>query len=90
IAAGMLVPLFFIGLGVAYYIKMSRAKAKEKTQRFSQAIDRRMSTISSDWKSISTAGVSAAIRNSIPVPSRACASSAFSFGSIRPISTAAV
>ncbi|KAI6127174.1 hypothetical protein F5141DRAFT_1249938 [Pisolithus sp. B1] len=85
IAAGVLVPLFFIGLGVAYYIKMSRAKAKEKTQRFSQAIDRRMSTISSDWKSISVAGASAAIRNSIAVPGGARASSAFSFGSIRPI-----
>ncbi|KAI6096787.1 hypothetical protein EDD16DRAFT_1749640 [Pisolithus croceorrhizus] len=90
IAAGVLVPLFFIGLGVAYYIKMSRAKAKEKTQRFSQAIDRRMSTISSDWKSISAAGASAAIRNSIAVPGGARASSAFSFGSIRPISTVAI
>lgn len=90
IAAGVLIPLLFIGLGVAYYIKMSRIKAKEKSHRFSQAIDTRMSTISSDWKSMSAAGASAAIRNSIAVPGGARTSSAFSFGSIRPISTVAI
>ncbi|KAI6014360.1 hypothetical protein EDC04DRAFT_2609009 [Pisolithus marmoratus] len=90
IAAGVLVPLLFIGLGVAYYIKMSRVKAKEKSQRFSQAIDRRMSTISTDWRSMSAAGATAAIRNSIAIPGGARTSSAFSFGSIRPISTVGV
>ena len=90
IAAGILIPLLFIGLGIAYYIKMSRIKAKEKSNRFSQAVDKRMSTISSDWKSISTAGASAAIRNSIAIPGGNRTSSAFSFGAIRPLSTAAV
>ncbi|KAL4064691.1 hypothetical protein V8B97DRAFT_2105880 [Scleroderma yunnanense] len=90
IAAGILIPLLFIGLGIAYYIKMSRIKSKEKSKRFSYAVDKRMSTISSDWKSISAAGASAAIRNSIAVPGGSRTSSAFSFGSIRPISTVAV
>ncbi|KAG6332716.1 hypothetical protein ID866_6370 [Astraeus odoratus] len=90
IAAGVLVPLLFIGLGIAYYIKMSRIKAREKTKRFSHAVDSRMSTISTDWKSMSAAGASAAIRSSMAIPGGARTSSAFSFGTIRPISTVAV
>ncbi|KAI6102597.1 hypothetical protein EDD16DRAFT_1715953 [Pisolithus croceorrhizus] len=90
IAAGVLVPPFLIGLGVAYYFKVSRVKAKEKTQRFSQAIDGRMSTISSDWTSISAAGTSAPIRKSIAVPSGPRAPSAFSLGSIRSISSVVI
>lgn len=90
IAAGLLVPLFFIALGVYVYIKISRAKGKEKRRRFSEAVDKRMSTISSDWKSITTAGATAAIRNSIAVASTGNRSSAFTFGAIRPVSTMAV
>ncbi|KIM63117.1 hypothetical protein SCLCIDRAFT_8905 [Scleroderma citrinum Foug A] len=90
IAAGVLIPLLFIGLGIAYYIKMSRIKAKEKSKRFSHVVDKRMSTISSDWKSISAAGASAAIRNSIAASGGNRTSSAFSFGAIRPVSTVAV
>jgi hypothetical protein len=90
IAAGVLVPLIFIGLGVAVYFKLSRAKSKEKSRRFSEAIDKRMSTISVDWKSMSAAGASAAIRNSMAVSSGGNRNSSFSFGPIRPMSTAAV
>ncbi|KAG2753781.1 hypothetical protein P692DRAFT_20233203 [Suillus brevipes Sb2] len=90
IAAGVLVPLIFIGLGIAVYFKLSRAKAKEKSRRFSEAIDKRMSTISVDWRSMSAAGASAAIRNSIAVSGGGNRNSSFSFGPIRPISTAAV
>lgn len=91
IAAGVLIPLLFIALAIYLYLRRTRAKTRVKTQRFSQAIDTRMSTISSDWKSISTAGASAAIRSSIAVPGVGSRSStAFSFGSIRPISTLAV
>lgn len=54
------------------------------------AVDKRMSTISSDWKSITTAGATAAIRNSIAVGSIGNRSSAFTFGAIRPASTMAV
>ncbi|KIJ19587.1 hypothetical protein PAXINDRAFT_68947 [Paxillus involutus ATCC 200175] len=88
IAAGILIPLFFIGLGVAAYIKLSRAKGKEKRKRFSEAVDKRMSTISTDWKSISAAGATAAIRNSIAVSTVGNRSSAFTFGAIRPASSA--
>lgn len=49
-----------------------------------------MSTISSDWKSITPAGATAAIRNSIAVASIGTRSSAFTFGAIRPVSTMAV
>lgn len=91
IAAGVLVPLFFIAIGIYVYIKISRAKGKEKRKRFSEAIDKRMSTISTDWKSITAAGATAAIRNSIAVSGTSGnRSSAFTFGPIRPASTMAV
>ena len=91
VAAGVLVPLLFIGLGIAAYFKLSRAKAKEKSRRFSVAIDKRMSTISGDWKSLSAAGAQAAIRHSMAISGGGDRnSSAFSFGAIRPLSTAAV
>ncbi|OAX33302.1 hypothetical protein K503DRAFT_748909 [Rhizopogon vinicolor AM-OR11-026] len=90
IAAGVLVPLLFIGLAIAAYFKLNRAKTKEKSRRFSEAIDKRMSTISTDWKSISAAGAQAAIRHSMAISSAGNRNSAFSFGPIRPSSTAAV
>lgn len=91
IAAGVLVPLFFIALGLYFYIKISRAKGKEKRRRFSEAVDKRMSTISSDWKSITTVGATAAIRNSIAISGTSGnRSSAFTFGAIRPVSSVAV
>jgi hypothetical protein len=48
-----------------------------------------MSTISTDWKPISTSGAQAAIRNSIAIDTNS-RSSAFSFGNIRPVSNIAV
>ncbi len=57
-------PCFSPPFGVAAWIKWQRMKGQEKRKRFSQAIDKRMSTISQDWKSLSAAGASAAIRNS--------------------------
>lgn len=90
IAAGVLVPLLFIGLGIAAYFKLNRTKSKEKSKRFSEAIDKRMSTISVDWKSMSAAGAQAAIRHSMAVSGGGNRNSSFSFGPIRPISTAAV
>lgn len=90
IAAGVLVPLLFIAIGVYVYIKISRAKGKEKRRRFSEAVDKRMSTISSDWRSITAAGATAAIRNSMAISSNSGnRSSAFTFP-IRPISSVAV
>ncbi|KAH0835454.1 hypothetical protein J3R83DRAFT_9088 [Lanmaoa asiatica] len=90
IAAGILVPLFFIAIGIYVYIRISRARGIENRRRFSEAVDKRMSTISSDWKSITPAGATAAIRNSIAVASTGNRSSAFTFGTIRPVSTMAV
>ena len=89
VAAAVIVPLLFIiALIVAAYIRINRQKGKEKRKRFSEMVDKRMSTISTDWKSLGPAGANAAIRNSMAVPgSRA---SSFSFGAIRPMSTVAV
>ncbi|KZT30007.1 hypothetical protein NEOLEDRAFT_1083690 [Neolentinus lepideus HHB14362 ss-1] len=67
IAAAVIFPLLVVALCVAAYIKFTRERGKEKRKRWSEAVDKRMSTISTDWKSISAAGASAAIRNSIAV-----------------------
>ncbi|KII84928.1 hypothetical protein PLICRDRAFT_117403 [Plicaturopsis crispa FD-325 SS-3] len=87
LAAAVIVPLLVIGLVVAAYIKMSRAKGAEKRKRWSEAVDKRMSTISTDWKAISGAGANAAIRHSMAGGNRA---STFSFSGPRPSSTVAV
>lgn len=90
IAAAVIVPLLFAALCVAAWIKWQRMKGQEKRKRFSQAIDKRMSTISQDWKSLSAAGASAAIRNSIAISGTGSGgnrASSFSFGGIRPSST---
>ncbi|KAH9940094.1 uncharacterized protein BXZ73DRAFT_99095 [Epithele typhae] len=88
VAAAVLVPLLLlIGLAVAAYIRIARQKRKEKQKRFSEMVDKRMSTISTDWKSLSGAGANAAIRNSMAVSGNRASS--FSFGGIRPSSTVA-
>jgi hypothetical protein len=86
-AAAVIFTLLFFALCIAGYIKYRRIKGKQERKRWTEAVDKRMSTISSDWKSVSVAGANAAIRNSIAVGSR---SSAFSFGGIRPSSILAV
>jgi len=87
VAAAVVVPLLFIiCIVVAALIKLRRQSGKEERRRWSEAIDRRMSTISTDWKPISVVGAQAAIRNSIAGDSSSRAS-AFSFGSIRPASS---
>lgn len=86
-AAAILTILVVVALCVAAYVKFKRAKGKMERKRWTEAVDKRMSTISTDWKSVSAAGANAAIRNSIAVGSR---SSSFSFGAIRPSSTFAV
>ncbi|KAF8151440.1 hypothetical protein B0H34DRAFT_625733, partial [Crassisporium funariophilum] len=86
-AAAVILPLLFVMLCVGVYIKMKRNKGKDKRKAWSEAVDKRMSTISTDWKSVSGAGANAAIRNSMAVGVR---NSSFSFGGIRPSSTYAV
>lgn len=68
IAAGVLIPLLILSIiGIAAYVKMKRAKTSDKRKQFSEMVDKRMSTISNDWQSISAAGATAAIRHSIAV-----------------------
>jgi hypothetical protein len=84
-AAAVLFPLLILIAGIYLYVRWQRKKAGAKTKRFSVAIDKRMSTISTDWKSVTAAGANAAIRNSMAVHGNRA--SAFSFGGIRPTST---
>jgi hypothetical protein len=87
-AAGVLIPLLIIiGASVYAWLRYKRNKGREDRKRWSEAVDKRMSTISTDWKSISAAGASAAIRNSIAVNGGGNRNSSFSFGAIRPDST---
>ena len=83
-AAGVLVPLLLIALAVFAYIAWKRRKEQHKRKAWTEKIDKRMSTISTEWKSVSAAGAQAAIRNSMAVANR---NSSFSFGAIRPNST---
>ncbi|KAF8797802.1 hypothetical protein BYT27DRAFT_7265367 [Phlegmacium glaucopus] len=83
-AAAAILTLLFVAFCIAAYIKMKRNKGKANRRRWTEAVDKRMSTISTDWKSVSAAGAQAAIRNSIAVGNR---SSSFSFGAIRPSSS---
>ncbi|KAK7040653.1 hypothetical protein VNI00_009558 [Paramarasmius palmivorus] len=89
IAAAVLIPLLFIGACVLAYMKWQRKKTSERRKSFADHVDKRMSTISTDWRSMSAAGAQAAIRASMAGDPRA---SGFSFGhgagGIRPMSTA--
>ena len=88
IAAGVLVPLLIIiGASIYAWMRYRRNRGKEDRKRWSEAVDKRMSTISTDWKSISAAGASAAIRSSMAVSGGGNRNSSFSFGAIRPAST---
>ena len=85
-AAAVLIPLLFVIGAIVAYIRIKRRRGRDKRKRWSEMVDKRMSTISTDWKSMSAAGAQAAIRNSMAVSSR---NSAFSFGAIRPPSMVA-
>jgi hypothetical protein len=91
IAAAVIIPLLvIIGLVVGAYIRINRQKSKDARQRFSQAVDTRMSVIAPDWSSVSAAGAQAAIRQSMAVGEAGVRASSFSFGNVRPESTVAV
>ncbi|PPQ72824.1 hypothetical protein CVT25_000808 [Psilocybe cyanescens] len=83
-AAAVLLPLLFVALCAGAYLKMKRSRNVDKRRKWTEAVDKRMSTISTDWKSVSGAGANAAVRSSMAVGNR---SSSFSFGGIRPSST---
>ncbi|KAJ7717784.1 hypothetical protein B0H16DRAFT_1475884 [Mycena metata] len=79
-AAAVLLPLLFVLLLVLAYLKVSRAKGAAKRSAWSEKLDKRMSTISADWKSITPGGAKEAVRQSI-AHSR---NSIFAFGAITP------
>ncbi|TDL14619.1 hypothetical protein BD410DRAFT_845872 [Rickenella mellea] len=89
IAAAVLVPIILIALAVFAYIRYTRMKETKKRQRWSQALDKRMSTISTDWKAMSAAGADAAIRNSMAITSR-MSSASFTGSGRRPSTSMAV
>jgi hypothetical protein len=67
-AAAALFPLLFVlGLGAYGYIRWKRAKEAQKREKWTEKVDTRMSTISTDWKAVSAAGANAAVRHSIAV-----------------------
>jgi len=82
--AAVFFSLVLVLLCVGLYIKLKRTKGLEKRKAWTEAIDKRMSTISTDWKSVSGAGANAAIRTSMAIGNR---NSSFSFGAIRPSSS---
>ncbi|KAI0067210.1 hypothetical protein BV25DRAFT_1911876 [Artomyces pyxidatus] len=89
VAAAVIMPLLLLAFLIgAAYLKIKRDRGKEKRKRWSEAVDKRMSTISTDWKSLSAAGANAAIRNSMAVHDSGNRASAFSFGALRPGSVA--
>nr|GAT43500.1 predicted protein [Mycena chlorophos] len=79
-AAAVLLPLLFVILLALAYVKISRARGAAKRTEWSEKLDKRMSTISTDWKSITAAGASEAVRQSIARNSTAFS---FGFGAIR-------
>lgn len=83
IAAAVIVPLLVIGLAIAAFIRYKRGKQADKRKRFSQAVDKRMSTISTDWRAMSGASANAAIRDSVRT-------STFGGPGVRPVSTFSV
>lgn len=89
LAAAVIMPLLIAAAAIFAYMRWVRSKGKQDRKRWSEALDKRMSTISTDWKSMSAAGASAAIRNSMAVGENGAANrnSSFSFGTIRPSST---
>ncbi|KIJ25548.1 hypothetical protein M422DRAFT_273483 [Sphaerobolus stellatus SS14] len=67
IAAAVIIPLLAIGVGIFFYIRWTRRKEGEKRKRWSQAVDKRMSSISGDWKTLPPNAQSEAIRQSIAI-----------------------
>ena len=67
IAAAIVVPIIVVGFFVGLYIKFARMKEREKRKRWSEHVDRRMSTISGDWRSGggSAAGGPGGVRSSM-------------------------
>lgn len=61
-AAAIVVPIVVVAILVGVWVKFARMKEREKRKRWSEHVDRRMSTISGDW---SRAGSMAGMRQSM-------------------------
>jgi hypothetical protein len=65
-AAAVIIPLLLlIVLGAVWWVRRSRQKGKEERKRWSEVMDKRMSKISADWKSVTPGGAKEAVRQSI-------------------------
>lgn len=66
IAAAVIMTLLAVaGIVTGAYIWRSRKHNRKQRKQFSVAVDKRMSTISTDWKPVTTAGATHAIRSSV-------------------------
>lgn len=69
VAAAVIFPLLAVaGVCAFFWIRRQRRARAAKSNRFSKAVDQRMSTISVDWRSTSGAGANAAVRASMAIP----------------------
>ncbi|KAH8103230.1 hypothetical protein DFH11DRAFT_1734878 [Phellopilus nigrolimitatus] len=93
IAAAVIFPLIALGIGLAIYVRLTRTREEKRRKRWSEAMDKRMSVISGDWRSLSAKGAEAAIRASFAGPNRSSVWSgpgSAGVGIPRPSSTIAV
>ncbi|KAJ7470098.1 hypothetical protein B0H11DRAFT_2237689 [Mycena galericulata] len=64
-AAAALLPLLFVILLGFLYLKHTRARGQKKRSAWSEKLDKRMSSISADWRAITPGGAKEAVRHSI-------------------------
>lgn len=64
-AAAILVPLLVVAVAVAIYVRFARQREAEKRKRWSEHVDRRMSSMSMDWRAGGPPSVAAASRMSM-------------------------
>ncbi|KAF8575266.1 hypothetical protein K439DRAFT_1665114 [Ramaria rubella] len=67
IAAAVLLPLLGVALVIMIFIRMQRKREAAKRQRWNQAVDKRMSALSPEWKGVPPPAQSEAIRQSIAI-----------------------
>ncbi|KAJ7081038.1 hypothetical protein C8R43DRAFT_343131 [Mycena crocata] len=90
-AAAVLLPLLTVILLGAVYLKWQRAKGQKKRGEWSEKLDKRMSRISGEWRSITAGGAREGVRASIAVSRSSNAgdgrnntASVYSVGAIQP------
>ncbi|KAJ6507091.1 hypothetical protein C8R45DRAFT_816727 [Mycena sanguinolenta] len=81
-AAAVLLPLLFVILCSLAYLKVKRSRGQAKRSAWSEKLDKRMSTISADWKSITPGGAKEAVRQSMAASRPSNVSFSFGAGAI--------